>query len=55
MLNIALELMQIVPNNFLLLSAFFSFFYFFFLSFLQSLGAPLGHLNSHMLTVQKPI
>lgn len=49
MLNIALELMQIVPNNFLL------FFILFFFSFLQSLDALLGHLNRHMLTIQKPI
>lgn len=39
MLNIALERMQIVPNNF----SFFS----------QPLDAPLGHLNSHMLSIQK--
>lgn len=49
MLNIALELMQIVPNNFLF------FFFLLFFSFLQSLDALLGHLNSHMLTIQKAI
>lgn len=40
MLNIALELMQIVPNNFLLLSSFFSLFFFSFLFAVS--GCPAG-------------
>lgn len=42
MLNIALELMQIVPNNFLFLSSFFSFFPLFSFSFFAVSGCPAG-------------